>query len=136
MFSFIGETILDPFTGSGTTSLAAKNLERNSVGYEINPEFIPVIKEKLEVHQKDIQGTSYEFLIQAKLNIDFDNENNLLCYLYLENKTFINAHLLKNGLVKVDNDINFKYKEKFLNLQPEYKSYHINPRPLLLKEKG
>ena len=51
MFSFLGETVLDPFAGSGTTSLAAKNLERNSIGYEINPEFIPFIKDKLEVHQ-------------------------------------------------------------------------------------
>jgi site-specific DNA-methyltransferase (adenine-specific) len=39
MFSFVGETILDPFLGSGTTALAAKNLDRNSFGFEINPEF-------------------------------------------------------------------------------------------------
>jgi site-specific DNA-methyltransferase (adenine-specific) len=217
MFSFVGETVLDPFAGSGTTSLAAKNLERSSVGYEINPEFIPFIKEKLEVHQRDLRGTTYEFLKQKELNISldeeiqkqpyifkdphaldkkidvkklqfgsridkdsstkreelftvkeiinpekvqlsnglvvkligikedpvingkatsfliektkgkrvflkydnvkYDKENNLLCYLYLENKTFINAHLIKSGLVQVDNDIDFKYKEKFLNLR-------------------
>jgi len=40
MFSFAGDTILDPFLGSGTTSLAAENLERNSVGYEINKKFL------------------------------------------------------------------------------------------------
>lgn len=217
MFSFVGETILDPFAGSGTTSLAAKNLERNSVGYEINPEFAPFIKEKLEVNQKDLNGTTYEFIPQQSLtispdeeiqkqpyifkdphaldkkidvkklqfgsridkdsstkreelytvkevinpekiqlsnglvvkllgvkedpiingkatsfliektkgkrvylkydNVKYDKENNLLCYLYLENKTFINAHLIKNGLVQVDRDIDFKYKDKFLNLQ-------------------
>jgi len=216
MFSFVGETVLDPFLGSGTTALAAKNNDRNSVGYEINPEFIPIIKEKLEVHQKDLNETTYEFIQQKLLitdfekeiqklpyifkdphsldkkvdvkklqfgskidkesssereelftvkevispekirlsngltikllgvkenptingkatafliektrgkrvflkydNIKYDYENNLLCYLYLENKTFINAHLIKNGLVKVDCDIDFKYKEKFLNL--------------------
>ena len=49
-------------------------------------------------------------------NVKYDNQNNLLCYLYLENKTFINAHLIKSGLVQVDSDINFKYKDKFLNL--------------------
>ncbi|MFZ5430833.1 MAG: thermonuclease family protein [Bacteroidota bacterium] len=48
--------------------------------------------------------------------VKHDNENNLLCYLYLENKTFINAHLVKNGLVKVDMDIDFKYRDKFLSL--------------------
>ena len=37
MFSFVGETVLDPFAGSGTTNLASKNLGRNSVGFEINP---------------------------------------------------------------------------------------------------
>jgi len=216
MFSFVNETILDPFTGSGTTSLAARNLDRNSVGFEINPEFIPIIKEKLEVSQKDIKGTIYEFIEQKKQEINFENEiqklpyifkdphifdkkidikklqfgskidkdsslkredlfvvkevispeklrlsnnliikligikedplangkattfliektkgkrvflkydtvkydkeNNLLCYLYLENKTFVNAHLIKDGLVKVDSEVNFKYKEKFLNL--------------------
>ncbi len=216
MFSFMGETVLDPFAGSGTTSLAAKNLDRNSVGFEINQEFIPIIKEKLEVYQKDLLGTSYEFIQQKDFNADFaediqkqpyifkdphtldkkidvkklqfgskidkesstqreelfivkevispekirlsndlvvkligikedslingkatdflidktkgkrvflrydnikyDSENNLLCYLYLENKTFINAHLIKSGLVQVDTNIDFKYKEKFKTL--------------------
>ena len=51
MFSFVGETIFDPFAGSGTTSLAAKNLGRNSIGYEINKEFEPVIREKLGADQ-------------------------------------------------------------------------------------
>ncbi|MDW8297252.1 MAG: DNA methyltransferase [Raineya sp.] len=216
MFSFVGETVLDPFAGSGTTLLAAKNLNRNSIGYEINPEFIPIIKEKLKVYQTDLNGTTYEFLQQKPLTINFeseiqklpyifkdphkldkkidikkfqfgskidkesstkreqlytvkevispekirlsnglivrllgvkedpmingkatsfliektkgkrvflkydgvkyDSENNLLCYLYLENKTFINAHLIKNGLVQVDSEMDYKYKEKFLNL--------------------
>ena len=49
MFAFSGDTVLDPFMGSGTTSLAAKNLERNSVGYEINPEFIEIARQKLSM---------------------------------------------------------------------------------------
>jgi len=48
MFSLVGETVLDPFLGSGTTSLAARRLERNSVGYEINPEFEGLIREKIK----------------------------------------------------------------------------------------
>lgn len=62
MFLFVGETILDPFAGSETTLLAAKNLGRNSIGYEINSDFIPIIKEKLEAYQQDINDTSYEFI--------------------------------------------------------------------------
>jgi site-specific DNA-methyltransferase (adenine-specific) len=216
MFSFKGETVLDPFAGSGTTSLAARNLDRNSVLFEINTEFIPVIKDKLEIYQKDIQGTTYEFISQPEPDINFrseiqmlpyvfkdpqtlnnkidvkklqfgskidkdspfqreelftvkeiisparirlsndliirligieeipdsngratgfmiekmrgkrvflkfdnvkyDSMNNLLCYLYLENKTFINAHLIRSGLVQVDTSSEYKYREKFLNL--------------------
>jgi site-specific DNA-methyltransferase (adenine-specific) len=47
MFSFPNETVLDPFMGSGTKAVVAKKLNRNSVGYEINPDFIPIIKEKI-----------------------------------------------------------------------------------------
>lgn len=214
MFAFKGETVLDPFLGSGTTSLAAKNLERNSIGYEINPEFIEIAKDKLNVRQTDITGTTYEFLKDeivididkefeklpyrfvdlqnldkkvdpkklqfgskidkdskqredyytvkevisselVKLNNDlivrligikkkqgtdnlamqflsdktkgqkvfmkfdkqkYDDQNNLMCYLYLRNKTFLNAHLIKEGLVEPDTRIDFKYKEKFISL--------------------
>ncbi len=47
MFTFVNDTVLDPFLGSGTTIKAALKLERNSVGYEINEGFLPIIKEKL-----------------------------------------------------------------------------------------
>ena len=211
MFSFPQETVLDPFMGSGTTALAAKNLNRNSVGYEINPDFIPIIKEKIgendtfmqvetefikqserkidfeklpyqfvDVHKLDkkidvkklqygskidaessnrreelfsvkeiispellklnndlivrligikqnpqINGQAMEYLKQKlhgkRVFLKFDeqkhdNQNHLLVYMYLENKTFINAHLLKEKLVNVDNSLDFKYKEKFLNI--------------------
>jgi len=214
MFAFVGDTVLDPFLGSGTTSLAARNLGRNSVGYEINTEFISKIKEKLNVNQSDLEGTEYIFLTDSvktdlnkeisklpyvfkdphkldkkidpkklqfgsridqnsaerqeyytvkevvspvllklsndlvirlvgikekkivtseameflrenvkgqKVFLKFDNKkydekNTLLCYLYLKNKTFINAHLLKKGLAEVDTTIDFKYKNKFLSI--------------------
>ncbi|NLB61702.1 MAG: site-specific DNA-methyltransferase, partial [Clostridiales bacterium] len=46
MFSFVGETVLDPFAGSGTTAKVARELGRNSINYEINPDFLPIIKEE------------------------------------------------------------------------------------------
>ena len=39
MFSFVGDTILDPFLGTGSTSLAAAKWGRNSLGYEIEPHY-------------------------------------------------------------------------------------------------
>ena len=218
MFSFIGETVLDPFAGSGTTLLAARNLNRNSIGYEINPEFIPIIQNKLGTYQADINSTSYSFCEQVlvadfkdeinklpyifvdphkldkkidlkklqfgskldkegavnkeeyftvkeilspekiRLSNDlvvkligvkedpiingkateflsaktkgkrvfmkfdaqkYDTDNNLLCYLYLENKTFINAHLIKRRLATVDSNFKFKYLDKFTKLRNE-----------------
>lgn len=47
LLSFVGDTVLDPFLGSGTVMKVAKELGRNSVGYEINPEYLPVIKKKI-----------------------------------------------------------------------------------------
>lgn len=55
MFSFAGETVLDPFLGSGTTSVAAARLGRNSVGYEINQDFDSVIRERLAGVTDDVQ---------------------------------------------------------------------------------
>ncbi|HPP24315.1 MAG TPA: DNA methyltransferase [Candidatus Saccharicenans sp.] len=47
MFSFVDDTVLDPFLGSGTTIKVALELGRKAFGYEINPSFIDLIKEKL-----------------------------------------------------------------------------------------
>ena len=47
MYSFYGETVLDPFLGSGTTCLAAEMEGRNSIGYEINEDYEEILREKL-----------------------------------------------------------------------------------------
>ena len=59
MFTFAGETVLDPFLGSGTTARAARNLQRNSIGYEINAEYLPLIEQALaEEPQGDLFGAA------------------------------------------------------------------------------
>lgn len=219
MFSFFGDTILDPFLGSGTTTLAAKNLNRNSIGYEINENFLSIIKEKVGINKKElIQNAEFEIIKQKPLNINwnleiatlpyqfkdpikfdkkidpkklkfgskidfsensrqdffsvksiispeevvlnnnlkvkllgiknkketlneainflatklknqkvsikydsikYDSNGNLLAYLYLKNKTFINAHLIKNRLVEVDTEKEYFYKNKFIKLSQQ-----------------
>lgn len=214
MFSFVGETVFDPFMGSGTTALAARNLNRNSIGYEINAEYREYYEQKLmsttslfDNGQYEIVKDSNDFNMPEKLShlpyvfhdphkmdnkvevkklqfgskldkdscpredfhsvkavlssntllldngltvrligikqktmdngvaakflsektkgrkvfmrfdsVKYDAANQLLCYLYLDNKTFLNAHLLKNGLADVDFSYDFKYKSKFESL--------------------
>lgn len=220
MFSFPGEIVLDPFLGSGTTSIVAKKLYRNSIGYEINPDFIPIIENRLcdydafsdteivKIKQVEINNDSlnerlksqpYIFIDTLKINkkidvkklqygskldsestgkredffsvkevinpelirlntglvvkllgikenplingkanqylvekfrgnrvflkydnVKYDIDNHLMVYLYLENKTFINAHLLKENLVFVDNSLEYKHKEKFLSIWKQH----------------
>jgi len=47
LYSFRDEIVLDPFLGSGTTTKAAHDLGRNSVGYEINKGYLETIKKKV-----------------------------------------------------------------------------------------
>lgn len=84
MFSFAeADTVLDPFLGSGTTTLAAKNLERHSVGYEINKEFIPLIKEKIGAHTRDIfNNVEFEFMTRKKKKISYATYIKKLPYLF------------------------------------------------------
>src|SRR5438094_3145817 len=53
LFSFHGETVLDPFLGSGTTMKVARELGRNSWGYEIDRRLKKIITQKLSGHQPD-----------------------------------------------------------------------------------
>ncbi len=48
MFSFSGDTVLDPFMGLGTTLLAASRCGRNSIGVEIEPAYVKKVKARLE----------------------------------------------------------------------------------------
>ena len=62
LFSFAGETILDPFLGSGTTTKIARVLGRNSYGYEIDSELIDIIKRKLNYDQITLSEDTVEFI--------------------------------------------------------------------------
>ncbi len=214
MFSFVGDYVLDPFAGSGTTSGVAQQLKRNSVAYEVNPAFVPMILERLgspgdslilddtvpdnkallatlpyrfkDPHQlkpkesranatfgsrisnraPENSGNSpecfsvKEVLSPTSVRLSDGRIIKLLgvtekqpqrhlamrfltaktkgqkvflkfepattdpvqeppCYLFLKNKTFINAKLVQQGLATTDTRTNFRYKEKFLRLEAE-----------------
>jgi len=58
MFSFDGDTVLDPFCGSGTTMLAAMKSGRNSIGIEIDEEYCRIAATRLKKEAKDLFSTS------------------------------------------------------------------------------
>lgn len=60
MYSFWGETVLDPFLGSGTTCLAAGLEGRSCIGYEINRDFAEVIAGKLRPELSRLAGPETE----------------------------------------------------------------------------
>ena len=63
MFTFVGDLVLDPFVGSGTTTKAARDLGRSSVGIDINQEFLKIIEEKAGIKQKKLtQDVKFEIL--------------------------------------------------------------------------
>lgn len=47
MFSFVGDTVLDPFMGTGTTSTAAGLWGRNSIGVEVDPEYFRMSEQRI-----------------------------------------------------------------------------------------
>ncbi len=53
-----GDTVLDPFMGVGTTMIAAHELERQSIGIELNPRFAEMCREEIATH--DIQASIFE----------------------------------------------------------------------------
>lgn len=101
MFSFVGDTVCDPFMGSGTTALAAGNLGRNSVGYELNNDFRVFYKEKVIDGCLDKQ-CEYSFAQDVSI-IDLQSAISALPY------RFVDIH-------KIDKTINIKahtYGSKF-----------------------
>jgi len=58
MFSFTGDTVLDPFCGTGTTMIAALRTGRNSIGVEIEPEYCRMAARYLKAETTDLFRTA------------------------------------------------------------------------------
>ncbi len=55
-----GDTVLDPFMGSGTTAIACINTNRNYIGFEIDPDYYEAAQERIRIHMQ--QQTIFELL--------------------------------------------------------------------------
>jgi site-specific DNA-methyltransferase (adenine-specific) len=67
MFSFVGDTVVDPFCGSGTTMVAAMKAGRNSVGIEIDPQYCRMAEDRLRQENSDMFSTAtLEFIYPAQ----------------------------------------------------------------------
>jgi len=124
MFSFVNDTVLDPFLGSGTTALAAKNLERNSVGYEINPDYIPVIKEKLGLKDKSFfDKFNFELAQNREDKINWKEEIKKLPYIFKDPVKFdkkIDPRELQFGSkISIQDSREIKYYSKKKVISPE-----------------
>ena len=58
MFSFVGDTVLDPFMGTGTTNIACARWGRNSVGIELDPEYFDLARRTVAEHGADLYVSS------------------------------------------------------------------------------
>ena len=54
MFSFVGDTVLDPFMGTATTNLAAATWGRNSIGIEVDPEYYEQARRRMDTFNSDL----------------------------------------------------------------------------------
>lgn len=54
MFSFAGDTVLDPFMGTGTTNVAAARWGRNSIGVEVDPAYFRQARDRLDAEEQDL----------------------------------------------------------------------------------
>jgi site-specific DNA-methyltransferase (adenine-specific) len=67
LFSFAGDTVLDPFMGTGSTAIAALSTGRNSVGVEIEPTYLQMAQERL---QKIVAIKRMAGAVHAKVRLD------------------------------------------------------------------
>jgi DNA modification methylase len=62
MFSFVGDTVLDPFSGTATTTLAAAQCGRHSIGLEIDPDYFTLARKRLAAKSNELFSTAtFEF---------------------------------------------------------------------------
>ena len=124
MFTYIGDTVLDPFVGSGTTLKVAKSLFRNGIGYELNKDYKKIVDTKVKDAKPGL-FRDYQFLMY-KLYEKASSENFEILFEKQKQKGIVvvkNAKeievildylLIEEEIVnqaKLENELNAKLKE-------------------------
>ena len=73
MFSFVGDTVLDPFTGTGTTQIAAASVGRDSLGIEIDPVYGQMALARLRASADDLLKTMHVSATEAAAHDEHAN---------------------------------------------------------------
>jgi DNA modification methylase len=73
MFSFVGDTVFDPFMGTGTTNLAAAKFGRNSIGVEVDPEYFNFARKRLSENTRDLFSSTAITVISQEQQGDDPN---------------------------------------------------------------
>jgi site-specific DNA-methyltransferase (adenine-specific) len=117
-----GDTVLDPFAGSGTTPRVCQQTKRNCTGIEINSEYVEMIKRRLE---KPFAG--FDSIDPRMERVPNDLNDPLLREKYLENHVdwFLGNH--QNQEAQFWNDVEHKYKTR---MTQKSKFNEINPQTL------
>jgi site-specific DNA-methyltransferase (adenine-specific) len=76
-----------------------------------------IYQDKAASFLKDLTSGNRIFLKYD--NLKFDEAKNLLAYVYLENKTFVNAKLIRSGLAKCDRNLDFHFRDRFIKYEEE-----------------
>lgn len=124
LFTHKGELVLDPFVGIGTTLIAAKDLERNAIGFDLNPKYIEFAKKRLQSDNSLFTNSTKQLAIcDDAINIPkyLDKETVSLCITSPPYANMLNRERL-NKSFRCDLRKNKYYKK---NLQ-----YSDNPRDL------
>jgi DNA modification methylase len=58
MFSFVGDTVLDPFMGTGSTNIAASRCARHSIGSEVDPHYFRYARKRFDEHSRSLSGAT------------------------------------------------------------------------------
>ncbi len=122
MYSGYGDTVLDPFLGTGTTTLAAMAGARNSVGYEVDSNYLQAIEERLETEKKDLNRFNQERLDK---HLSFVKE-------YEARKGSLKNYNVKYGfpvVTKQETELKLLFVESVKKLQPGlYRVSHTETR--------